>query len=99
MKTKITIILMAAALLATLTGCGETAALARVSSLTESAVSQSESADAALITPDETLASFNKSATLPETVLVEENGVKITATGLTYTAYSVDRSCASGRGG
>lgn len=90
MKTKITIILMAATLLATLTGCGETAALARASSLTESAVSQSESAVAALAPPDKTLALFNKSATLSETVLVEENGVKITAIGLTYTAYSVD---------
>ena len=39
---------------------------------------------------DEFLGLFNTNATLPETVLMDESGVKITATGLTYTAYSVD---------
>ena len=38
----------------------------------------------------EELGSFNKSASLDETVMVDENGVKITATGLNYTDYSVD---------
>ena len=33
---------------------------------------------------------FNTNAALPETVLMDESGVKITATGLPYTAYSVD---------
>lgn len=33
---------------------------------------------------------FNVDATLEETVMVDEGGVKITATGLTYTDYSVD---------
>lgn len=36
------------------------------------------------------LGQFRTDATLAETVLVDEGGVKITATGLTYTAYSVD---------
>ena len=39
---------------------------------------------------DETLGLFNVDATLEETVMVDEGGVKITATGLTYTDYSVD---------
>lgn len=33
---------------------------------------------------------FNTNATLPETVLMDESSVKITATSLTYIAYSVD---------
>mgnify|MGYP006887482801 FL=1 len=33
---------------------------------------------------------FNTNAALPETVLMDESGVKITATDLTHTAYSVD---------
>ena len=39
---------------------------------------------------DEELGTFNKTASLAETVLVDENGVKITATGLDYTDYTVD---------
>lgn len=38
----------------------------------------------------ETLGMFRKNATLEETVLVDEEGVKITATGLNYTNYSVE---------
>lgn len=38
---------------------------------------------------NETLGSFNKSATLEETVMYDENNVKITATGLEYDDYSV----------
>lgn len=39
---------------------------------------------------DEKLGTFSKSATLAETVMVDEDGVKITATGLNYTNYSVE---------
>ena len=39
---------------------------------------------------DEFLGLFNTNATLLKTVLMDESGVKITATGLPYTAYSVD---------
>ena len=39
---------------------------------------------------NETMGLFNADATLAETVLVNEGGVKITATGLTYTTYSVE---------
>lgn len=39
---------------------------------------------------DEFLGLFNSNTTLLKTVLMDESGVKITATGLPYTAYSVD---------
>ncbi len=39
---------------------------------------------------DEVLGTFNKNASLAETVMVAESGVKITATGLDYTDYSVE---------
>lgn len=39
---------------------------------------------------EEELGVFNKNASITETVLFEENGVKITATGLSYTDYSAD---------
>lgn len=38
----------------------------------------------------DTLGTFNQSAALAETVMFDEDGVKITATGLNYTSYSVD---------
>lgn len=40
--------------------------------------------------PDETLGSFHQEATIAETVLVDENDVKITATGLNYQNYCVE---------
>lgn len=39
---------------------------------------------------DKTMGRFHTDAPLAETVLTDEGGVKITATGLTYTEYSVD---------
>ena len=39
---------------------------------------------------DEKLGTFHKNASLAETVMVDEGGVKITATGLNYTDYSVE---------
>ena len=39
---------------------------------------------------DKTMGLFHTDAILAETVLTDEGGVKITATGLTYTAYSAD---------
>lgn len=39
---------------------------------------------------DEKLGEFNKNCTLDETVMVDEDGVKITATGLNYNDYSAE---------
>lgn len=38
----------------------------------------------------EELGAFNKNAVLEETVMYDENDVKITATGLSYTSYYVE---------
>ena len=90
MKTRILSVLLAIALLAALTACGGPAApddaagdqTPGESGAPESAPPAGES--------DETLGLFHADATLAETVLVDEGGVKITATGLTYTSYCVD---------
>lgn len=89
MKTKIWSILLVSVLLATLTACGGNAASGDSS---EGPVAQSGNTSQSVEVgeSDEGLVPFNVTATLDETVLMDENGVKITATGLTYNAYSVD---------
>lgn len=39
---------------------------------------------------DEKLGTFSKSAALAETIMVDESGVKITATRLSYNNYAVE---------
>lgn len=46
--------------------------------------------DSARHSAEELLSSFDRSATLEETVMWDSDGVKITATGLSYSNYSVD---------
>lgn len=83
MKTKLMTALLALTLLGTLTACdGRTGNQPS----SESSTPASESPE----NTDESLSQFNKKATLDETVMVDEGGVKITATGLTYTNYSVE---------
>lgn len=57
---------------------------------TENQTQTNESSSAEFEQSEEKLGDFNKNATLAETVMYEENGVKITAKGLTYTNYSAD---------
>lgn len=83
MNMKFLSAMLSAALLATLAACG--------------APSPRPSGDTPLATPStqsdpqpEVWGPFRTEATLAETVMVDEGGVKITATSLTYTAYSVD---------
>lgn len=83
MKIRIFPTLLAISLLITLPACGNR-------SSDESNVSANASANDSLPQSDEPLDLFNVNAVLAETVLLDEGGVKITATGLTYTAYSVD---------
>lgn len=93
MKTRFLPILLAIALLTVLTACESPAApddSGTGQSPTESGVLADTPADDTPEQSDESLGLFRTDATLAETVLVDENGVKITATGLTYTAYSVD---------
>lgn len=83
MKTKLMSVLLALAMLGTLTACGGSTGNQPSS---ESSTPASEAPE----NTNETLGLFHKNATLDETVMVDEGGVKITATGLTYTNYSVE---------
>lgn len=85
MRTRILTMLMAITLMATLSACQDRNALTDTSN-----DSEDTSAAGNLLQPEETLGRFHTDAILSETVMVDENGVKITATGLTYTDYSVD---------
>ena len=57
---------------------------------TENNSSETTPSDEKSVQCDEKLGTFNKNASLAETVMVDEGGVKITATGLNYTNYSVE---------
>lgn len=84
MKTKILSALLAIVMLTTLTACGG-------SSTGQGGESSGSTPSNGQPAPtDEILEPFGTTATLDETVMVDEGGVTITATGLTYTAYSVD---------
>lgn len=83
MKTKILSALLAIVMLTTLTACGG-------SSKGQGGESSDSTQSNELAPTDEILEPFGTTATLDETVMVDEGGVTITATGLTYTAYSVD---------
>lgn len=85
MKTKFLSTLLAISL-ALLAACGGPSALDSTSagnqSFTESTFSYTP-----LEKNEEEMEPFNKDPVLPETVMVDENGVKITAKGLTYDEY------------
>lgn len=85
MKTKILSALLAIVILTALTACGGSSQKQQGE---ESSGLTPSNGQPALT--DETLEPFGTTATLDETVMVDEGGVTITATGLTYTAYSVD---------
>lgn len=84
MKTKLLSALLAIVMLTTLTACGGSSK----GQGSESGGSTPSNGQPAPM--DEILEPFSTTATLDETVMVDEGGVTITATGLTYTAYSVD---------
>ena len=93
MKKKSLSVLLATAMLATLSACGGSAEFddpMKSPPPAEEEVQESTSPDGTPGASDETMGLFKTSATIEETVLVDEGGVKITATGLTYTNYSVD---------
>lgn len=82
MKKKILSVLLAFALLIILPACGGPA--------DEPPTTESASIPDLSAQTDKTMGRFHTDAILDETVLTDEGGVKITATGLTYTAYSAD---------
>jgi len=89
MKKRFTILLASVMLL--LSACGGTSS-AGSSASTSSPASSSGAAPTPPAGGSEIR--FDPSATMEETVLVDENDVKITATGLKYTAYEVKVSLA-----
>ena len=92
MKTRSLFLLLAIVMLAALPACGRPSAPDGPAGETQNAggVPQSGPPADPQERPDEALGLFRADATLAETVLVDEGGVKITATGLTYTGYSAD---------
>ena len=90
MRTKFLSMLLAVTLLATLAACSDPATPNTPAEESPGKNSSSDNSGDQLTQVDETLGLFNVDATLEETVMVDEGGVKITATGLTYTDYSVD---------
>lgn len=93
MKMKFLSVFLAIVMLTALTACGDSPTPdgpAVDLPSTESSAQESASSNGQTMQTNETLSLFNTDATLAETVLMDENGIKITATDLTYTAYSVD---------
>ena len=97
------VLMIASAMLMSLGACGAPAAQTNgeVSSSSSqsqvnsdsgqsSVTSSSSSSSSQTEESDEELGEFNTDATITETVLVDEKGVKITATGLEYTESSAD---------
>ncbi len=91
-------ILLTLALLLTLVACGNTPTAETESneaaadpetttSVTKETEAEPEKTDPA---PANKLPAFNQKATIDETVMVDENNVRITATGLTYNNYAVE---------
>lgn len=89
MKVRFLSTLLAIALLASLVACGNSAipvASGKEQYKTGSTISEDGATYGTPEQSGESMGPFNVNATLAETVLVDEGGVKITATGLTYTA-------------
>lgn len=83
MKRELMSGLLALTMVGTLTACGGTTGNQPT---TESSTPSGEVSDST----EEKLSEFKKTATLAETVMVDEGGVKITATGLSYTEFDVE---------
>lgn len=83
MKRELMSGLLALTMVGTLTACGGTTGNQPT---TESSTPSGEVSDST----EEKLGEFKKTATLTETVMVDEGGLKITATGLNYTEFDVE---------
>ena len=93
MKAKFLSILLAMVLLVNLAACSSADApgsgAGSQPAATGDAASSTSDGNAAEQS-EATLEPFNRNAALDETVLVDDGGIKITATGLTYTDYSAE---------
>ena len=86
MKTKWLSLLLAAALAVSLSACSPSHS--GTSDLSQSASGGTSSSSAAA--SQQSLGEFRTDATLEETVMLDEGGVKITATGLIYSSYAAE---------
>ena len=86
MKTKWLSLLLAAALAVSLSACSSSDS--GTSDLSQSASGGTSSGSAA--ESQQSLGEFRTDATLEETVMLDEGGVKITATGLIYSSYAAE---------
>ena len=86
MKTKWLSLLLAAALAVSLSACSPSDS--GTSDLSQSAAGGTSSGSAAA--SQQSLGEFRTEATLEETVMLDEGGVKITATGLIYSSYAAE---------
>ena len=86
MKRLTTLLLLVMAL--TLTACGGPGE--NPENETEPSAPQTATAEPETEISKEMLAPFRKTATIEETVLLDEDGVRVTATGLEYTNHSAD---------
>lgn len=94
---KVIALLLASVILLTMTACGgsgESTAPSENGSVMQNTAAPSQGADNIPETSPaqstEGIGIFNSGASITETVMYEENGVKITATGLDYSDYSVE---------
>ncbi len=94
---RLSTIALAFALTLSLSACGTSSDVPSQSSNTESqsteqitSATNSEATATTTEKPAETLGEFSQTGMIDETVMVDEGGVKITATGLKYTNYSVE---------
>ena len=72
------------------TAYAATAKTAASSSLSDSSAHSASSTSANAAVNDPTRSEFSQAGTIDETVLIDEAGIKITATGLTYTSSAVE---------
>lgn len=84
MKKRMLMLSIAVALTGIMAGCGSNGKKINVNS------EATEREDVTWDESDDTVEEFSKEATIEETVLYDENDVKITATGLNYGNYSAD---------
>lgn len=89
---KLLSLLLVLCFLFSLAGCGDIAdsSSAKNTQQIENSISETASSDPQPEQSDGDWGTFQKNASLAETVMVDEGGVKITAAGLNYTNYSAE---------
>lgn len=88
---KIIVLFLVLLLMSTMVACGNNVEVSDISADNQqSSETESNKTVDNIEDLDGKLGTFNKNATIEETVMVDEGGMKITATGLNYDNYSVE---------